>query len=145
MPSGITSVTRRLSPRRTVSSASMRVWAATALALIAPRSRAALAGEAEEHVLEAAAAGAQLADQRALFAEPTGELGDELGRRRRLHQVVAGAQLAHGAARDTEAVGEVGNGKTGDGRERGLVRRRARRELVGRIARHQSSVVHDPD
>src|SRR3979490_3329487 len=102
MPRGMTSVTSRLSARRMVSSISMRVCAATAFALTFGPSRVALAGEPQEHVFEAATTGAQLADERALFAQPRGECRDQGRRGGGVDEVVARPELAHGPDRDPE-------------------------------------------
>src|SRR5689334_4325159 len=128
IPSGITSVTSRLSPRRTVSSISMRVCARIAFAFMRP-SRTAVAGEAQEDVFERPAARAQLAQQRTLLGQPPGDGGQELGRRRSRDQVVARPHLAHRAGRKLQARREVVDLEPPDGGEGGLVRGRARREL----------------
>ena len=75
MPSGITSVTSRLSPRRSVSSSSMRVCAATRGAGSRPRPRR---GQRGGRPLRATAPlRAQLAEPYVLVAQPDREVGDE--------------------------------------------------------------------
>src|SRR6478672_5264168 len=114
MPSGITSVTSRLSPRRTVSSISMRVWYRIAFAFTSVPSRTTLAGEPQEHVLQRTPTRAQLTQERALLGQQRGSGG-------RVDEVVPGPQFPHRARRQAQVRGERVDRQAGDRGERGLL------------------------
>src|SRR5215470_13164402 len=128
-PSGIASVTSRLSARRTVSSSSMRVWATSARDLMGTGSRATLAGEAQEHVFERPGAGPQLAQEHAAVTQPLGEQRDHRRRGGHVDDVVAGPTLVHVFGRHAERAGEADEVEAGRGAEAGLVGTRTVHEL----------------
>src|SRR5262245_31282928 len=121
MPSGIASVTTRLSPRRSVRSNSTRVCAVTARAFTCTSSLGLLAGQAEEHLLQRSLARPELAEQDVLVVQPCGELRDHRRRRGHVDDVLPRSRFAHTVDADLERVRELLDVETGCSREAHVV------------------------